>query len=145
MSFVYSLVGADLLKKQLSAYAKDIQTRVKAEIEDTARNIESKAIRRAPAGEAGTILRQGISAKQINDQTWEVTSNAKYSAYVEFGTGVYAAGYVPSLPAEIQAYAKTFYVNGQGTLPATPFLFNSFMEERINLIKEIKKILNDRR
>lgn len=139
--FGFSLLGAGPLEKRIKDYAKSIQDDVAAEIEDSAQNIRNKALRRVPANFA--TLKTGISATPVNKFEWEVDSNARYSAYVEFGTGVYAANYVPSLPPEIQEYARTFYVNGKGTLPATPFLFNSFLEERVELIKRIKEILNN--
>src|ERR1043165_8839241 len=52
----------------------------------------------------------------------EIIAAVFYAAYVEFGTGVFAAAYVPSLPAPLQEYAKTFFVNGKGRVPARPFL-----------------------
>jgi hypothetical protein len=138
--FGFSLLGAGPLEKRIKDYAKSIQDDVAAEIEDSVANIRDKALRRAPNSGG---FRKGIGSKMLGRYEGEITSNSKVSAYVEFGTGVYAANYVPSLPPEIQEYARTFYVNGKGTLPATPFLFNSFLEERVELIKRIKEILKN--
>lgn len=139
--FTFSLEGSGLLAKRLEKLSKSVQEDVAVEIEDSAQNIRNKALGRAPADMA--TLRQGISAKPLAPLTWEVSSNARYSAYVEFGTGQYAASYVPSLPPDIQEYAKQFYVNGKGRMPARPFLFNSYLEEQVRLIKAIKDILKD--
>jgi len=65
-----------------------------------------------------------------------------YAAYVEFGTGRFAALYVPSIEPEWQAYARTFYINGQGRLPASPYLYPAFEKNRIQLIKNLKRLLN---
>jgi len=65
-----------------------------------------------------------------------------YAAYVEFGTGRFAALYVPSIEPEWQAYARTFYINGQGRLPASPYLYPAFEKNKIELIKRLKTLLN---
>lgn len=65
-------------------------------------------------------------------------ANAPYSGFIEFGTGVFAAAYVPSLDPEIQAYAMTFFVNGKGRLPARPFLFPAIEIQRKALIDRLK-------
>ena len=141
MSFSFSLLGTDALEKRLKDYSKKIQNRVEEEIEATAQDIRAKAVRRVPVNLS--TLKQGITIRPVSKGVWEVASNANYSAYVEFGTGVYAASYVPTLPKEIQEYARQFYVNGKGTIPARPFLFNSFLEERVQLVKRIKEIIKN--
>ncbi len=144
MSFSFSLLGTDALEKRLKDYSKKIQNRVEEEIEATAQDIRAKAVRRVPVQlKDGGTLKQGITIRPVSKGVWEVASNANYSAYVEFGTGVYAASYVPTLPKEIQEYARQFYVNGKGTIPARPFLFNSFLEERVQLVKRIKEIIKN--
>lgn len=65
---------------------------------------------------------------------------ANYAAYVEFGTGPFAAKYVPVLPKEWQDLARTFYVNGKGRLPAHPFLYPAFNIAKDMLIEDLNKI-----
>ncbi|MFD2597523.1 hypothetical protein ACFSQ3_01060 [Sphingobacterium corticis] len=43
--------------------------------------------------------------------------------YLEFGTGLYAASYVPTLPKEWQEVAKQFYINGKGKTKVHSFLY----------------------
>lgn len=69
-----------------------------------------------------------------------VGASADYAAYVEFGTGRFAAAYVPQLPPEWQALALTFYVNGKGRLPAHPFLYPAFNKAKDKLLEDIKNI-----
>jgi hypothetical protein len=63
--------------------------------------------------------------------------------YVEFGTGSSAAAYIPTLPKEIQEYAKQFYINGQGTMIKQPYLIPAFLRESPIFIKELEKILKN--
>ena len=79
-------------------------------------------------------LRNSISHDYLNYRT-TITVAANYAAYVEFGTGTFAATYVPSLPPAIQAYAMTFFKTGKGRLPAHPFLFPAYFKN-LPLLKE---------
>lgn len=65
-------------------------------------------------------------------------SGASYSAYIEFGTGYFAAAYVSTLPPEVQKFAMTFYVDGSGRVPPHPFLFPAIERHRIDLINRLK-------
>lgn len=69
-----------------------------------------------------------------------VGASADYAAYIEFGTGPYAAKYVSILPKQWQELAMTFYVNGKGRLPAHPFLYPAFNTAKDELIKNLNKI-----
>lgn len=55
------------------------------------------------------FLAGGISTKKTADGLWEVTSNAKYSAYMEWGT----KGRV-KVPADLSGYASQFRGKGGG-------------------------------
>jgi hypothetical protein len=72
-----------------------------------------------------------------------VTANKEYAPWVEFGTGAFAAAYVSTLPAEIQAYAMTFYINGLGKMPAAPFMFPNVIRQIPILEERIVKVIND--
>jgi HK97 gp10 family phage protein len=68
--------------------------------------IDAKAKQLAP-GDRG-FLRQNISADTSQFLRKEITVNAIYAAYVEFGTGAYAAQYVSTLPEDWQTFASQF-------------------------------------
>ena len=70
----------------------------------------------------------------------EIYNTQEYAAYVEFGTGPFAAKYVKQLPIEWQKYALTFYVNGKGRLPAHPYLYPAFNITKDMLIKDLQNI-----
>ena len=67
-----------------------------------------------------------------------IVAAKKYAAFVEFGTGA-----LVNVPAGLEDYAIQFKGKGikQVNLPARPFLFNSFFEEKKSLIDNIKKVL----
>ena len=57
---------------------------------------------------------------------------------MEFGTGA-----LVNVPAGLEDYAIQFKGKGikQVNLPARPFLFNSFFEEKQSLLDNIKKVI----
>ncbi len=67
-----------------------------------------------------------------------VGASADYAAYVEFGTGRFAAKYVTRLPKEWKELAMSFYVNGKGRLPAHPYLYPAFNKAKDMLIKDLQ-------
>ncbi len=71
-----------------------------------------KAKQFAPADRG--FLRQHISAKTDTFLIKEIVVDAPYAAYVEFGTGKFAAEYVASLPADWQEFALQFKGKGRG-------------------------------
>lgn len=71
------------------------------------------------------FLRNAISFNPSTPETLRtsVVVAAFYAAYIEFGTGIFASAYVPTLPQEWQKYAATFFVSGRGRTRQHPFLF----------------------
>lgn len=92
--------------KRFEQLTKLFPDKVSDVLNANAKTIEAKAKRAAPADRGP--LRQGISTELTNPLKKHITSHAPYSAYVEFGTGVYAAQYVSSLPADYQTFAAQF-------------------------------------
>lgn len=131
--------GMSGLKKKLSTMSVKVQEAVKLQVLDSATEIQMNAINAAPAGLKGRIdsvpLNNGFSS-EIG-----VQSSTNIPVYVEFGTGASAASYVPTLPKEIQEYAKQFYINGQGTMIKQPYLIPAYLRESPIFIKELEKIL----
>lgn len=135
------VIGISALKRKLSDMSKNIQEGVVEQVLDSATEIEKNAIRRAPLGISNKIDKQLLNngfAAEVG-----VQANNPIPIYIEFGTGTSAAQYVPTLPKEIQAYAKTFYVNGKGKIKKQPYLIPSFLEESPIFIKELKKLLKE--
>lgn len=127
------------LQKKLGSLSKEVEQEVKMQVLDSATTIQLQAIGAAPAGLKGRI----DSTPKDNGFAAEVgvQSSTNIPVYVEFGTGQSAAEYVPTLPKEIQEYARQFYVNGQGRMIKQPYLIPAFLRESPIFVKEVEKIL----
>jgi len=128
------------LNKRLDSLTAEVQQIVKDEL--NAFGLETVAMAKNLAPVDIGFLRNGITYDMPTPLSVEIISAYNYSAYIEFGTGVFAAAYVPSLPPEIQKYAMTFFVNGKGRVMARPFLFPAIEFNRIKLIENLKRELN---
>ena len=134
MSKVYTESKFDLSKLDLARF----KGAIRAEFEDAAKAAEEYAKRNAPVDlGAHKNLIVGKSFDEGNKVVMKLTAGSTYAAYLEFGTGQFAAAYTSTLPPELQAYAMTFFVNGKGHLPAMPHIVPGF--ERA--VKELKEHL----
>jgi hypothetical protein len=83
-------------------------------------------------------LRSSLNVIKISKFNYRYGSSVDYAAYVEFGTGNYAAAYVPSLESEWQKLAISYKTTGKGTLPKSPYLYPSTIIGQRNILKNIK-------
>lgn len=116
-------IDASELKKGSAAFKKLIAAfpaKVSDVLNASALDIEVNAKRNAPAN-IGT-LRQNISADVSKPLQKRITANTPYAAYVEFGTGKYAAQHVSTLPAEYKTFAAQFR-GSQGKMSIKGILF----------------------
>lgn len=102
--------GAERFKnmsKQLADGVDHVLNTNALEMEEKAKqNISSQAL-----SYKGRLL-QSVSADTSKQLQKKITVGTFYAAYVEFGTGAYAAEYVSSLPAKWQEFASEF--KGEG-------------------------------
>ena len=137
-NFDFKIEGLDKLLKDIKELPKEIQEEVLDEIREVGHQIGQKAKQRAPKD----MSRLAMSTGAIDTPDGvEVFSSTNYAAFVEFGTGTFATKHLSTMPAEVGKYAMQFYVNGKGRMPARPFFFNSFFEEKPKLIARIKEVL----
>ena len=137
MAFVVRLDGMKHIEDALKGIDVKLRERVGDEINASALTIQSSAKRLAPV-DLG-FLRNNIALVPIGDLTFAVEAKAKYSAYVEFGTG----GLV-SIPAGYEDLATIFKGRGLRTINIRPqpFLIPSYETEKPKLIQRLKKLLN---
>ena len=131
--------GLPQLKKKLADYSKKVQEEAKLQVLDSATMIEMNAQNKAPIGIKGLIdkvAKNNGFASEIG-----VQSSTNIPVYIEFGTGESAANYVPTLPKEIQEYARLFKTSTPGHMKKQPYLIPSFLAESPIFISELKKIL----
>lgn len=137
MAFGVNLTGIKEVENALKVMDKHLRQDVGDEINASALSIMSSAKRLAPV-DLG-FLRGQISIEPVNDLTFEVEAKAKYSAYIEFGTG----GEV-RIPAGYEDLAILFKGRGVRTvnIRPQPFLIPSFETEKPKLIQRLKKLLD---
>ena len=109
-------------------------------------NIESGAKRNIASHDFKTFtgnLRASIQSK-IDKQniSADVVVNAHYGAYVEFGTGRYAASYLSKREPEEIAEASKFKGRGikEHNMPQRPYFFPAYYAERPKIVERIKRV-----
>lgn len=103
-----------------------------------ANKIALTAIELAP--EETALLVDSIEITQDDTET-AIEIGALHSAYVEFGTGDFAAEYVSKLPEEWRDEAIQFFINGKGHGQAHPFFYPAVQQHIPELIPELENEL----
>lgn len=131
------LEGFDQFAKKLQNKPKEIQKLVGVHVQNASLKWAREAKRAAPVDKG--ILRGGINAQKLTELSAEVTSNALYSPYVEWGTGTKV-----KVPQELQAYAIQFKGVRKviGRYPK-PFFFIHKNTIRKELETNIRKVLGE--
>lgn len=131
----------DLLKGEngFIAMSAALEKGIDDALNGAALEIEVTAKRLAPK-DRGTIA-QMISANISGHLEKEVNVNAFYAAWIEFGTGKYAAAYVSTLPAEWKAYASQFRGKSGGTFDEMIERLSEWVRRKgIATAKDAKKV-----
>lgn len=155
------------LGKKLSRLEKQAIGNLVELVEYYSGEIETEAYRNAPGGgdriktEKGSISRDDVNPKRagtvpiaqaigyvISDQGLKGTVYVEKSAgdiaiYVEMGTGQSAKSYLADKPAEWQAVARKFYINGLGTIIAQPYLLPAIMRNEPKFIADVQKAMKN--
>lgn len=134
------LEGLDKVLKNLKEEGDDIKKMIDFAMAANTEAMASEAKNRAPV-DTGR-LRASITSNKIKNYSYELVAQTNYAAYLEFGTGKYAATYVGGLEKEWQILAKQFYVNGQGRIPAQPYFYPSVKRITPILFKDVENILD---
>lgn len=103
-----------------------------AKMEDA---VSVAAPRNKRTNEGGALV-QGYTTFRIDDFNYELGSNLKYAPYVEFGTGSKV-----EIPAGLEAFAREFFVSGQGRQPAQPHFIKNVQREFDDFVDKIQKIV----
>lgn len=140
-------------KEELNKALKDIErTKTKyekdvaSELFKGALNIESGAKRNIGGHDFKTFtgnLRASIQSKiDQRNVSADVVVNAHYGAYIEFGTGRYAAAYLSNREPEEKAEASKFKGRGikEHNMPQRPYFFPAYYAERPKIVDRIKRV-----
>ena len=91
----------------------------------------------------GRLVQSINASKNTQEGGWKAGSQVHYAPYVEFGTGY---GFKEYPFTEWKEYARDFYVNGQGRMLPSPYLFPAYQKNKPIFDKDVKsvtdKILN---
>lgn len=86
-------------------------------------------------------LRSSLENIKIAKYHYRYGSSVNYAAYVEFGTGKYAAEYVPSIDPEWQKLALSYKTSNPGTLQKNPYLYPATQTGQKEILANIKKVI----
>lgn len=140
-AWTVKVTGVKPLMRGLDNYMKSSKTAANNNINRVMKDIARQAKSNLPKPLKSVSGSISVTFESVNSNvtSFEVLVSYATAAYIEFGTGNYAATYVPGLPEEWQAYAKTFFINGKGRTPATPFLYPAWIANKENLLDAVKK------
>jgi HK97 gp10 family phage protein len=144
MKINIDMSGFNKVSKQVQNYAENKVQGIKQVIAESTMAIESGAITRAPVSEIdGGDLKNSIYSRFLdNGMTGEVSAMAFYAMYVEFGTGIHAAGGKGRQTPWVYFDEKLKrYVFTRGMKPQ-PFLVPSWEEENPHFLRNLEKELN---
>ena len=147
------LGGVETFVAKVNSWEKKMIMKVNQEVLNAAmRTVALAKIRLQPlAGDDAELaadiaaVRSSINFRHNRENLTSVvfagnTQKDHIAAYLEFGTGPFASKRVKELPFEWEMVAQQFYVNGKGTMPAHPYLVDSYIEEGSRFIENIRKI-----
>lgn len=108
-------------------------------ISNTIHEFGDKIFKETLAGLSGAeSIKSTFNYEKEKNRAYIYTDN-DMAAYIEFGTGKFAEKYLANKPKEMVDEAMKFFINGEGTMPARPYLFKAFNKYKERLPKEIDK------
>jgi hypothetical protein len=133
----------NIFKKRIKTYRNGIRDVVR----DVGRGVEFDAKMSAPSLIVGLIHGEIVSNR--NGYGYSIKVNEmpgsglmrNLPVYLEFGTGVYAAAYVSSLPKEWQEAARKYFINGKGRTKVHSFLWPAWTKNTSACIYRMKQVL----
>jgi hypothetical protein len=131
-------LGVAKFKNKALASIADIDRIIEKNVQEATEN--ARTILPAQYGD----LAASISYRKIDVNLYEMIADKDYAAYVEFGTGDFAASYVPSLEPEWQKLAESYIVTGDGTTPEEPYFYKAVSNMWPKMIEELQKATNAR-
>lgn len=154
-----SVTGLERLMRRFEQLPGEIKEDVRDIVEESILAIQTDAIRNAPAAGDMVATQYGeqkintginqfigasfhVQAKGLAGEVFIEAGASNLAAYLEFGTGISAANYVPTLDTEWQAVAMRYYVNGKGTLVKHPFLLPAWFKHEPTVVPKIKAALD---
>jgi len=129
--------GITSVTARFQRLSKQAELQVKSSVVRNTDQIYAQAVANVPVQD-GHLRGSGNTSYKDNQLTGIVAfggNAAPYAPYVEFGTG---SGV--NVPQGFEAYAMQFYVNGEGSMKAQPFLIPAYLKYKKVFLNDIRKI-----
>lgn len=123
--------------------ANKVLDKLDEELENGLEDVVSKAKSKAPNDIKGNDIGNSIGLSKQDKFNYTISVNNPYAAYYEFGTGPSAKAYLPSIPKVWNDIAEDYIINERGTIKESAYLYPSYNEELPNIIKRMKKIIEN--
>lgn len=139
-AFKFYITGMDEVGRKLRLRFKDALQEIDMEMGDQVEQMALRAKKSLPS--QFNELRSAIYVKKHGFLKYSINGGKNYAAYVEFGTGRYAANYVNTIEPEWQEIAHHYIVNKRGRLPAHPYLYPAIKYGLKLMTKRIQNIID---
>ena len=129
------------VKTDLQKFKEDKLRAIKLQVMKVIKDTEIQAIQDSPnfIKIDGVIKDNGFSG-EVGVMGDAESKEGKLAAYIEFGTGLSAVSILAPYPQEVKDTAMAFYVNGQGTLIGSPYLFNNWLRNLETFKENMNKL-----
>lgn len=123
--------------KQAIAQLENLMKNSKSAMRKGEKKVADRIVAQAKSAAPGSLGTK-IYATQTEEDT-TIIGGDELSAYIEFGTGVFAEAYLSTLPAEIAQEAHDlFFVNGKGTTFTQPFFWPAIFRNQDKIIPAVE-------
>lgn len=132
------LSGFAKLKKELNSLPNQVDLIIKSVLQEYGQKIFNDAMSKLPSGASSIKGTYSIEYKN-NGFVVNIGTENEIAAYIEFGTGDFATSYLSGQTQEVKDDAIKFFVNGEGKMPAKPYLFPAYYKYKDQIAPEINK------
>lgn len=124
----------------LKKFDSDAQKAAKDELLKVGQEILAQALRNVPL-DSGQL--QASLDIEVQNNGWRIIvyADAPHAPFQEFGTGRFAGELIRGYPSDVDQYAYTFFVSGEGDTRAQPFLFPPFLAVREQVAVRVEEVL----
>jgi HK97 gp10 family phage protein len=129
--------GTSKVLNRLKRVSSQATLQTKSAVVRNTDQIYAQALSNVPVLD-GYLRGSGNTSYSSNQLTGTVAFGgqaAPYAPYVEFGTGKNKV-----IPLGFEDYAMQFYVNGEGTMDAQPFLIPAYLKYKKVFLNDLRKI-----
>lgn len=131
------------ITRALEKYENDIEEGVKDAIQKSTYDIEFDATNMKKS--ASIIISKDFSNSGLTGMVTATHAfDNKLAAYINFGTGIFAAEYLAGKPKRVVELARQYFVNGKGRLKSNPYLTQPYLQRRQEFLNNVRKLVKQR-